>query len=132
MKKLNLIAYQQRIGVEKIISDGKVYPEGVERKRKMLASGECIGDVLVIKHPSQDLFAVLDGHHALEAYRMEGAKEIECSVIPDYIGPLFYITKRGGFQPGPKYTEYVRVPFKEAKEYLREFLMEPEKLKQKQ
>jgi hypothetical protein len=131
MKKRELITYQQRIGVDKILSDGKVYPEGVERKRKMLASGEDIGEVLVIKHPSENIFAVLDGHHAFEAYREEGVKEIECSVIPDYVGPLFYITKRGGFQPSPTYTKYVRVPFKEAKDYLKVFFQEPEKLRKK-
>ncbi|MFH1229180.1 MAG: hypothetical protein V1678_02015 [Candidatus Aenigmatarchaeota archaeon] len=130
MRKIEIIkTYKEIISMENIVSDGKVYEAGVERKVKMLASGEDIGDVSVVKHPKENIFAVMNGHHAYEAFKRFGTEQIECSVIPDSVGPLFYLTERGLLQPSPLFTEYVRVPFKEMKEYLKLFLIEPEKLK---
>lgn len=123
---------RQRIGTDSIVSDGKVSEEGVERKRNMLRNGEYIGDVLVVKHPNSNVYAVLDGHHAFEAYKAEGVREIECLVIDDPIGVLFELTKEGKLQPGSKYTQYVRVPFKKSEEYLKEFIEDPEKMLKKQ
>jgi hypothetical protein len=124
--------HREKIGTEFIVSDGKVFDEGVERKRNMLKNGEDIGDVLVVKHPKSHVYAVLDGHHAFEAYKSEGVKEIECLVIDDHIGLLFELTKEGRLQPGSKYTQYVRVPFKKSEEYLKEFFEDPEKMLKKQ
>jgi hypothetical protein len=132
MRKIEIIkTYREIINMENIVSDGKVYEEGVERKRKMLASGEDIGEIKLVRHPTENLYAVLDGHHSYEAHRRTGTKRLECSVIPDAIGPLFYLTKKGKLQPGPDFTKYVRVPFKEMQEYLTVFMMEPARLKKK-
>lgn len=122
------IIHKEKIDIEFIVSDGKVFNEGVERKKKMLENGEYIGDVLVVRHPKSYVFAVLDGHHAFEAYKSKGVKEIECLVINDPLGFLFDLTRDGKLQPGPKYTQYLRVPFKKSEEYLKEFVENPEKM----
>ena len=122
--------YREKIDLRYIVSDRKVSERGVKRKREKIKSGEDVGEIRVVKHPKKYLFAILDGHHGYEAIKEEGIKEIECSVIPDSIGPLFYFTEKGMLQPHPLFTEYVRIPFNQLKDYLKEFLLEPEKLKE--
>jgi hypothetical protein len=126
---LNPEKYAELIDIEKILADDKIYRKGVERYKKMIKSGKDPGTIVVVKHPEEELYAVLNGHHRYWAQKEMGVKEIKCAVVHDFIGPLFHLTKDGYLQPSPLYTQYIRVPFKKVRKYLEEFLKEPEKLK---
>lgn len=117
------------IEIEKIVADKKVYKKGVESYKKEIISGKNIRLITVVKHPKINLYAVLDGHHRFWAQKELGKSRIKCTVIHDFIGPLFFFTKEGYLQPTPLFTEYVRVPFKKLKRFLEEFIKEPEKLR---
>ena len=126
---LNPEKYAEWINIEKIVADEKIYHKGVKRYRKMIESGKDPGTIVIVKHPEKNLYAVLNGHHRYWAQKEMGIKEIKCAVVYDFIGPLFHLTKGGFLQPSPLYTQYIRVPFKKVRNYLEEFLNEPEKLK---
>ena len=109
---INPEKYKEIIDVEKIVADSKVYPEGVERYKSKMERSEDIGTIVVVKHPKRNLYAVLDGHHRYWAVRYKGVKEMNCAVIPDFLGLLFLLIKEGVFQPTKEFTQYVRVPLK--------------------
>jgi hypothetical protein len=127
---LNPEKYAELIDAELIVADEKIYRKGVERYKKMIKLGKDPGTIVVVKHPEENLYAVLNGHHRYWAQKEMGVREIKCAVVYDFIGPLFHLTKEGFLQPSPIYTQYIRVPFKKVKNYLEEFLNEPEKLKE--
>jgi len=122
--------YKERINAEKIIADMKVYLRGVDRYKEMLKQGKDLGTIIVVKHPREDLFAVLDGHHRFIAQKESGIKEINCAIIGDFSSFLFHMTKDGWFQPSPEITQYLRVPIlqfqDDLKKFLKEFLENPE------
>jgi len=113
--------YRMNINVEKIIADKKVYREGVERYKNILKSGKEIGTLVVVKHPKEDLYAVLDGHHRFWAFKEMEFDKIKCAVIQDSLGILFNLTKDGHLQPMPEFTQYFIVPMKKFEEQLNEF-----------
>ena len=113
--------YRMNISVEKIIADKKIYREGVERYKNILKSGKEIGTIVVVKHPKEDLYAVLDGHHRFWAFKEMKFDEIKCAVIQDSLGILFNLTKDGYLQPMPEFTQYFIVPMKKFEEQLNEF-----------
>lgn len=133
--KWDLFVYPERyaelIDAELIVADTKVCCEGVERYKIMIESGEDVGTLVIIKHPKENLYTVLDGHHKYWAQKEKEIKKMKCAVVPDFVGLLFFLTKEGLLQPTPVFTQYVRVPFNKAKNYLEQFLYEPEKLKEK-
>jgi len=125
--------YKESIKLEKIVAAPKVYSEGVDRYKRKISTCEDIGTIVVVKHPREDLYAVLDGHHRYWAKREMAAigattKDIECAVIPDLLGLLFYLTKEGALQPPEEFTRYIRVPLMRLMDYLNEFLDNPGKL----
>lgn len=120
---------EEWINITEIVADKKVYGKGVENYKHSLKSGKDVGSIVVVKHPEKKMYAVLNGHHRYWAQKEMNIKKIKCSVIHDFVGPLFFFTKEGYLQPTPLFTKYVRVPFKKMKKYLEEFLKNPEKLK---
>jgi hypothetical protein len=73
---------------------------------------------VVVKHPHENLYAVVDGHHRFFAQIEFGVTTINCAVIPDFIGFMFYLTKDGWLQPPPTFTKHVRVPLLEFQQTL--------------
>jgi len=122
--------YKEKISVDKIIADLKVYRQGVERYKEMLKQGKDLGTIIVLKHPREDFFAVVDGHHRFIAQQESGIKEVDCAIVGDFSSFIFYMTKDGWFQPSPEITQYVRVPIlqfqEDLKKFLEEFIKNPE------
>jgi len=130
---INREKYRESIEINKIVADSKVHQEGVEFYEHKVALGEEVGTLLVVKHPTEDLYAVLDGHHKywgtrgfLEQMPSEERfiRQMDCAVIPDYFGLLFnptnegllfYLTKEGLLQPPKQVTKYIRTPLKKVR-----------------
>ena len=124
--------WETNVDIKRIVADSKVYSDGVKMYENRLKRGENIGAIILIKHPKENLYAVLDGHHRFYAYSNMGIEKTKCVVIPDPVGFLFTLTKDGVLQPTKEFTEYVRVPFKKLETFLYDFLNNPrELLKQK-
>jgi len=120
--------YKELIATELIVADEKVHYDGVKRYKDKIESGQDVGTIIVVKHPRKKLYAVLDGHHRYWAQKELGRSKIQCAVVQDFIGILFFFTKEGLLQPTPLFTKYIRIPFEKVKNYLELFLNEPEKL----
>jgi len=122
--------YKEKISADKIVADLKVYRQGVERYKEMLKQGKDLGTIIVLKHPREDFFAVVDGHHRFIAQQESGIKEVDCAIVGDFSSFIFYMTKDGWFQPSPEITQYVRVPIlqfqEDLKKFLEEFIKNPE------
>ena len=119
----------QPVPVEKIVADRKVYKRGVRRYKRIIGAGRDIRALIVVKHPTKDLYAVLDGHHRFWAQKELGGDIVDCAIIQDYHGLIFYLTKGGFLQPVPKFTQYIRVPLIKwgagLLKYLKRFLENP-------
>jgi eight-cysteine-cluster-containing protein len=130
---INPDKFKQKISIDRIVADPKVSHRGVKRYKKMLAKGENLGTIIVIKHPREDFYAVVDGHHRYYAQLESGIKEINCAIIGNLSSFIFHLTKDGWFQPSKEFTDNVRIPilkFQEhLKQFLKEFLKNPEKFK---
>ena len=113
--------HRVNISVKKIIADEKVYSEGVERYRNMLKSGNDIGTIVVVKHPKEDLYAVLDGHHRFFALKEMRVNKVKCAIIQDPFGVLFGLARDGYIQPTREITQYFVVPLKRFEERFNEF-----------
>ncbi|MEE9116450.1 MAG: ParB/RepB/Spo0J family partition protein [Thermoplasmata archaeon] len=111
--------------VNRIVADGKIVKDGVSHYHERIQNGYQPRPIIVIKHPKEDLYAVLDGHHRFEALRMSGATEISSVVVDAYTDLQFELTKKGVFQPAPLLTKHVRIPFKKLAAYMKEFLENP-------
>jgi len=127
---INPDKYTEKISVDKIITDMKVYRQGVERYKDMLKQRKDLGTIIVLKHPREDIFAVVDGHHRFIAQQEFGIKEVDCAVLGDFSSFIFHMTKDGWFQPSPEITQYFRVPIlqfqEDLKKFLEEFIKNPE------
>jgi len=125
--------FKRRISIEKIVADPKVSHRGVKRYKEMLTEGKDLGTIIVIKHPREDVYAVIDGHHRFYAQLESGIKEIDCAIVGNFSSFMFHLTKNGWFQPSKEFTDNVRIPvlkFQEhLKEFLKEFLKNPDKFK---
>jgi hypothetical protein len=124
--------YSTDLPLKKIIANNKVDKQGIQRITNNIKSGESIKSIVVVKHPEEEYFAVLDGHHRFWAFKELGIPTIKCAVVEDNIGLGFYLTKEGVFQPDPKITRYIRIPLKRFNQYITDFLKAPEKLIKKQ
>jgi predicted ATPase len=118
--------YAVSIPIHCVMSDEKVDEEYV-RSIANVMRGDCFRPIVVIKHPSKDLYAVLDGHHRLAASRLKGAETIMAVIVDDYTGLGFELTRIGAFQPTPLFTRHVRLPIKRLTKYLQSFLKDPER-----
>ena len=130
---INPRRYEQLIATDKIIADTKVSNEGVEYYKKKIEANEPIDPIVVVKHPRQDVYAVLDGHHRYYAYKELGRDTIPCAVAEDYSSVVFYLTEHGYIQPSAETTEHLRMPVKKMHENLNQFLedfLDEDKIKQ--
>ena len=119
--------YLRRLPLEKIVADTKIYRQGVERYKRKIIKDEDIAPIIVVKHPTKEIYAVLDGHHRYFAYVELGIREIDCALASDYSSVVFYATKLGLFQPHPEITKNVRVPALQFHEDLEQFLSDFQK-----
>jgi len=114
--------------VDRIVCDGKVDEGHVERILEDMDDPARLKPIVVIKHPRQEVYAVLDGHHRFSAARRRGATTVRATVVDDYVGLGFELTKRGVFQPTPLFTRHVRVPAKRLARYMERFLKQPREM----
>ena len=125
--------YLKRLPVEEIVADTRVYRKGVERYKEKIARGEATPPIIVVKHPTKELYAVLDGHHRYYAYAELGTKEIDCALAGDASRVIFYLTEHGLFQPPSDVTEHIRVPALQfnanVKQFLSDFLSDPPRIR---
>ena len=127
---LNPSKYLKRLPLEEIVADTRVYRKGVERYKEKIANGESVPPIIVVEHPTKEVYAVLDGHHRYYAYVELGRREIECALAGNASRVIFYMTKHGVFQPPSEVTEHIRVPAlkfnAEVKQFLSDFLEDPD------
>lgn len=121
------------IPLDKLVADDKVYRKGVERYKRIIEEGGEIGTIVVVRHPTKDLYAVLDGHHRFWAQKELDVGPVMCAVIQDFYGLTFKMTEKGLWQPSPEFTKKVRVPLirwgEELTRYLHQFLDDPLRVK---
>jgi hypothetical protein len=117
--------FKTNLPIDRIVADGKVVEDGVSHYHDKIQNGYEPRPIIVIKHPKEKLYAVLDGHHRFEALKMSGATEVSSVVVDAYSNLQFNLTKKGVFQPAPLLTKYVRIPFKKLAAYMKEFLESP-------
>jgi hypothetical protein len=117
--------HAREIPVGLIVTDNKVdedyvgkMAEGVDDPREMKA-------IVVIKHPKEEVYSVLDGHHRYRLHLETGCDTIRAAVVDDYVGLGYFLTKKGAFQPTAKFTKYIRVPIKRFISQTEAFLREP-------
>jgi hypothetical protein len=116
--------YSVCLPLEKIFADSKVSREGVDVYKEKLKNKEAIDPIIVVKHPHRNKYAVLDGHHRYYAYEEMGKKEIDSAIAGDYSNVIYYLTKKGYFQPSNDFTKGIRRPIKQLHQNLKEFLDE--------
>ncbi|MCK4443351.1 MAG: ParB N-terminal domain-containing protein [Thermoplasmata archaeon] len=117
--------YKETLPIDRIVAEKKVDEEGVLHYRDKLENGYVTKPLIVLKHPKEEIYAVLDGHHRFEAMRSVGLEEVPAVVVDAYVEPVFIMTKKGYFQPTPAITKYVRIPFWKFVAYMRQFLDDP-------
>lgn len=119
--------FVEKIDVKKICASPKIYKNGVDKYKEKILAGEAIRPIVVLKHPQEDLFAVLDGHHRFYAFSEIGAKDIEAAVIRSNKF-LFDRTKEGWLQPTPRMTKFIRIPAMVFTRYVNNFVKNPKKV----
>ncbi|HUK50893.1 MAG TPA: ParB N-terminal domain-containing protein [Terriglobales bacterium] len=121
----------KRLPLEKIVADTRVYREGVDRYKEKIAKGDSVPPIIVVKHPTKEVYAVLDGHHRYYAYVELGREEIDCALAGNVSAVVFHMTEHGVFQPPSGLTEHIRVPAFEfnakVKQFLSDFSKDPDK-----
>lgn len=117
--------YKENLPIDKIVADGKVVEDGVSHYHEKIEQGHEPKPLIVIKHPKEDIYAVLDGHHRFEAMKKLGMEKVSAVVVDSYTNLQFKMTKKGYFQPSPLLTKYVRIPIKKFTAYMKEFLENP-------
>ena len=130
---INPRKYERLIATEKIVADTKFSRQGVEYYKRKIEANESIDPIIVVKHPTQDAYAVLDGHHRYYAYKELGKKTVNCALAEDYSSVIFYLTEHGYLQPSTEATEHLRVPAKKLHVDLKRFLedfVDEDKIKQ--
>jgi hypothetical protein len=119
---INPSKYARSLATKKIIGDEKISRQGVELYKQKILNKEEIDPIIVVKHPTKNLYAVLDGHHRYYAYRELRMKHICSAIAGDYSSAIFYLTEHGYFQPSAQVTDNLRKPVKEFHKNLKEFL----------
>ncbi len=117
--------HAQELEISKIVADEKVCEEGVRRYVQLIREGAAIKPIIVVKHPSVEEYAVLNGHHRFWAYKELGVEKIRAVVVEDLTGLGFHMTKNGHLQPPAGFTRYIRIPAKEFQSYIEKFWKDP-------
>ena len=124
--------HSREISIDRIVCDVKVYDGWVDELTNNCGHPSEFKAIVVVKHPKQDIYAVLDGHHRFQAAKRTGMTTIKAAVVDDYIGLGFHLTKHGTFQPPPEVTKYIRVPIKRFTTFMERFLKSPREVLQQQ
>ncbi|MCJ2539651.1 MAG: ParB N-terminal domain-containing protein [Candidatus Thermoplasmatota archaeon] len=119
------VKHATEIPCELIVSDEKVDKEHVARMVEGGMDPATMRPIVVIKHPKEEIYSVLDGHHRFSLIRDMGCETIRAAVVDDYVGLGFYLTAKGVFQPTADFTKYVRVPLKRFIWWMTGFLKDP-------
>ena len=118
--------------IDHIVADTKVHEGWVNELTNNCDHPSEFKAIVVVKHPKQEIYAVLDGHHRFEAAKRSGMTTIKAAVVDDYIGLGFHLTKHGTFQPPAEVTKYIRVPIKRFTIFMERFLKSPREVLQQQ
>ena len=124
---INPKKHLKRLPLERIVADTKIHRPGVERYKRKIANGDEIAPIIVVKHPTKNVYAVLDGHHRYHAYLELGTKEIDCALTGNVSTAVFHATQLGLFQPHPEVTKRLRVPALRLHAELEQFLLDFQK-----
>lgn len=119
--------YCVKVDVNKIVAAPKLHKKGVEKYKEIILSGKAVRPIILLKHPHQDLYAVLDGHHRFYAYLELGITTVD-AVIVRSSKVLFGLTKKGYLQPTPRMTKYIHIPLLVFSRYVNKFIRQPVKL----
>ncbi len=117
--------YKETLPIDRIVAERKVDEAGVLHYRDKLENGHVTKPLIVLKHPKEEIYAVLDGHHRFEAMKSVGLERVPVVIVDAYLKPIFTMTEKGYFQPTPAVTKYVRIPFKKFAAYIKQFLDNP-------
>ena len=117
--------HAREIPVDLIVSDNKVDEDYLDKMKNDIPDPTEMKAIVVIKHPKEEAYTVLDGHHRYRMHRDTGCDTIRAAVVDDYIGLGFALTKMGAFQPTPAFTKYIRVPLKRWMGQMELFLKDP-------
>lgn len=118
--------YTEKIDIKKVVAAPKFYKKGVEKYKEKISAGEKVKPIVVLKHPHEDLYAVLDGHHRFYAFLELGFQDVEVAVMRSNKF-LFNRTKEGWLQPTPRMTKYIHIPTKVLARYVNNFMKDPKK-----
>lgn len=118
--------YTEKIDIKKIVAAPKLYKKGVEKYKEKILATEKIRPIVVLKHPHEDIYAVLDGHHRFFAFLELGFQSIEVAVMRSNKF-LFDRTKEGWLQPTPMMTKYIQIPKIVLAKYVNDFIRDPRK-----
>lgn len=119
--------YCETLSTDQIVADTKVDLDGVARYVTQIQAGRQLRPIVVVKHPRTTLYAVIDGHHRFFAHLASRQLTINCVVIPDLTGLLYELSKEGWLQPPTSVTKYLRRPFLEFQNTIRQQLLAFEK-----
>jgi len=120
--------HAEKIEIKKIVAAPKLHKPGVEKYKEQILAGKTIKPIVVLKHPHEELYAVLDGHHRFYAFLELGAQTIDAAVMKSNKF-LFNKTKDGWLQPTTAMTKYIRVPTIVFAKYINNFVRNPKHLK---
>jgi len=126
-KLLHPEKHSQKIDIKKVVAASKLHKQGVERYKKNILDGKTIKPIVVLKHPHEELYAVLDGHHRFYALLELGNTAIDAVVLSSRTKFLFNKTKDGWLQPTPAMTKYIHVPVLVFARYINNFIRNPKK-----
>ena len=124
--------HARELPIDRIVCDDKVDEGWVNELTNNCGHPSELKAIVVVKHPKQDIYTVLDGHHRFEVARRSGQTTIRAAVVDDYIGLGFHLTKHGTFQPPPEFTKFIRVPIKRFTIFMERFLKNPREVIQQQ
>ena len=119
--------HTEKVDIKKVVAAQKFYRKGVDKYKEKISAGGTVKPIVVLKHPEQDLYAVLDGHHRFYAFSELGFQEINVAVMRSNKF-LFDKTKDGWLQPTPTMTRYVHIPSLVLATYVNSFISDPSKL----
>lgn len=119
--------YSVKVDIKKIVAAPKLHKKGVEKYKEIIQSGKSVRPIILLKHPHQDLYAVLDGHHRFYAYLELGNMTVDAVVVRSSKA-LFGLTKKGYLQPTPRMTKYIHIPLLVFTKYVNKFVRQPVRL----
>lgn len=119
--------FVEKIEIKKVVASTKAYRKGVEKYKEQISAGKPVRPIVLLKHPEQDFYAVLDGHHRFYAFCELGFQNVDAAVIRSKTKFLFDRTKEGWLQPTPRMTKFIRIPAINLAKYVNNFIKNPRK-----